>query len=221
MLCVLYSMSTTIAGSWTNGNLNPNSPYWGLTRVIGPSDTTRADVERNKSVPGKFYADASAWFTPMNPSIQNETQRVPRAKWADQDNGVFLQSTAEFQAPIGYRIPRVSPRGSGGKRVVGYKGTGNHTPRLGVSDNESAEMGSLGKESDVVQPARKQDTPTKLTIDTGMFKENSSKGSPVTASTGSAKMSLDSPLRYEKTAGSSKLSLDSPNRYASPPKFGL
>jgi hypothetical protein len=210
MLCVLYSMSTTIAGSWTNGNLNPNSPYWGLTRVIGPSDTARADVERNKSVPGKFYANASAWFTNMNPSIQNETLRVPRAKWVDQDNGVFLQSTSEFQAPIGYRIPRISPRGKGGKRVVGGKGTGNHTPKLGVSDNESAEVGSLGREGDVVQPARKQDRPN-LTINTSMgrspsdmFKPNSVKGSPVTPS-----------------AASSYMSLDSPNLYTSPAKFGL
>jgi hypothetical protein len=202
-------MSTTIAGSWTNGNLNPNSPYWGLTRVIGPSDTTRADVERNKSVPGKFYSNASNWFTPMNPSLQQESMRVPRAKWVDQDNGVFLKSTAEFQTPIGYRIPRISPRGKGGKGVVGSKGTGSHTPRLGVSDNQSAEVGSLGREGDDIQPARKQDRPN-LTIDTSMgsspgdmFHPNSVKGSAVTPSPSSA------------------MSLDSPNLYASPAKFGL
>lgn len=234
-MCVLYSMSTTIAGSWTNGNLNPNTTYWGLTRVVGPSDTTRADIERNKSMPGKFYSNASNWFTPMNPSIQNERTPIPRSKWVDQDNGVFLKSV-DFQAPIGYRIPRISPRGKGGKRVLGAKGTGNHTPRLGVSDNESAEVGSLGREGDVVQPARKQDSPMEkspgivqnfvkadkpqLVIDTSLFKPNSAKGSPVTSSAGSSfkpsKGRPATPLKPNSTSTpstSSTISLYSPESY--------
>jgi len=218
-------MSTTLAGSWSggNGNLNPSSPYWGLTRVVGPSRTTRTDVEKSKSVPGVFYSNAADWFTPMNPGLAGESKvHMPRPQWQFQDHGVFLTEATGFETPIGYSIPRVSPRGTGGKKVVGFKGTGMHTPRLGVADNESAEQGSLGKDGEEVQPARKQNSPREgsivkrknplgLTVDTsfkgsisspkrsnssrGMFASNASRGSPVTASAVSSgsMMSLDSP----------------------------
>lgn len=228
-------MSTTLAGSWSggNGNLNPSSPYWGLTRVVGPSRTTRADVEKSKSVPGVFYANAADWFTPMNPGLAGESKiHMPRPKWQFQDNGVFLTEATGFETPIGYQIPRVSPRGTGGRKVVGFKGTGMHTPRLGVADNESAEQGSLGKDGEEVQPARKQNSPREiavvsrknplgLTVDTsfkgginspkrsnssrGMFASNASRGSPVTASSASS---------------GSMMSLDSPNFLKRSPHFG-
>jgi hypothetical protein len=229
-------MSTTLAGSWSgNGNLNPSSPYWGLTRVVGPSRTTRVDVEKSKSVPGKFYANAADWFTPMNPGLSGESQvHMPRPKWQNQDNGVFLTEATGFETPIGYSIPRVSPRGTGGKKVVGYKGTGMHTPRMGVADNESAEQGSLGKDGEEVQPARKQNSPRDvsvvkrknpagLSVDLsfkggvskqkrgyGMFSANSRKGSPVTASANSGSMmSMDSPnfSRRSPHMGSRKIGL--------------
>jgi hypothetical protein len=190
-------------------------------------------VEKSKSVPGVFYANAADWFTPMNPGLAGESKvPMPRPKWQFQDNGVFLQEATGFEAPIGYSIPRVSPRGTGGKKVVGFKGTGMHTPRLGVADNESAEYGSLGKDGEEVQPARKQNSPREiaivsrknplgLTVDTifkgginspkrsnssrGMFASNASRGSPVTASVGS---------------GGSIMSLDSPNFLKRSPHFG-
>lgn len=216
-------MSRHVTGPWTNGALG-NQTYWGLTRVVGPTPTTREDVERAKSQPGMYYSNSGAWFQNNNPGGFDPTI-PPTPKENFKDN--IILATDDFDIPTDMAIPRISPRGARyGKKVVGERGTGSNFGTLGVSNNGEVEIGGVGV-SEEAQPARKQTSAKKflfpprkmnkldLKINTGsfarkpsdammgidrdtLFARNERRGSDIT------------PIKSTLSRSSSMMSLDTP-----------